>query len=90
MLYLLNMNIQIPKKQKKIYIYIYKWIVIDYYCLLVRKELGALKKSALLKRALQAGVDDEELQEADEADDPKQELIKLVLAKESDAPDFSS
>jgi len=48
-----------------------------------REELGVLKKSALLKRAQQAGVDKEDLREADEAHDPKEQLIKLILAKEA-------
>jgi len=49
-----------------------------------REELGldALKKSALRKRAMEAGANEKELEQADDADDPKDEFIKIILARE--------
>ena len=41
-----------------------------------------MKISALEKRAAAAGVTDEEIAEADDADDPKAAMIALVLSHE--------
>merc|ERR1711935_1026139 len=45
-------------------------------------ELMATKVSALRKRALSCGVSEDALEEADDAEDTKAELIKLILAHE--------
>jgi hypothetical protein len=50
----------------------------------LREELGALKTSALLRRAIAAGVGDEALEGVDEADDvgAKAKLIELIVSAE--------
>lgn len=45
------------------------------------EELMGLKVSALRKRAVAAEVDEKDLDEADDADDTKEQLIKLIMAK---------
>ena len=45
-------------------------------------ELRAMKVSALKKRAKEAGVDEAELEEADDADDVKGTLITLIVERE--------
>ena len=42
-----------------------------------------MKGSVLRKRAISAGVSQAELEEADDADDIRAEIIKLILAHES-------
>ena len=46
----------------------------------LRKELSALKVSALKQRAVDAGVSAHALEEADDADDRKGVLVQLILA----------
>jgi hypothetical protein len=51
----------------------------------LREELGALKTSALLRRAIAAGVDDEALEGVDEASDEvdaKAKIIELIVTVE--------
>ena len=48
----------------------------------LRAELAAMKVKALKKRAKEAGVDEAELEEADDADDVKSTLIALIVARE--------
>ena len=52
----------------------------------VRAELAAMKVSALKKRAKEAGVDEEKLEDADDADDVKGTIIDLIVAKEQGGP----
>eukprot|EP01043_Picozoa_sp_COSAG02_P068585 COSAG02_NODE_11441_length_1723_cov_1.435961_2_plen_191_part_00 len=47
------------------------------------EEVRAMKGSVLRKRAISAGVSQAELEEADDADDIRAEIIKLILAHES-------
>eukprot|EP01047_Picozoa_sp_COSAG01_P073113 COSAG01_NODE_11820_length_1853_cov_2.289624_1_plen_455_part_01 len=49
-----------------------------------REELAALKKSALRKRAVAAGVAGVALEQADDADDSKAALIELLLLEEAE------
>ena len=51
----------------------------------MREELAGMKLSALKKRAKQAGVDEEKLEEADDADDIKAAVIDLILAQSDGA-----
>ena len=51
----------------------------------VLAELRGLKPSALKKRAREAGVDDDAMDETADADDPKEALIALVLAAAGEA-----
>jgi hypothetical protein len=53
-------------------------------------ELMATKMSALRKRAMSYGVSEEALEEADDAEDTKAELIKLILAHEQPADESGS
>eukprot|EP01043_Picozoa_sp_COSAG02_P040353 COSAG02_NODE_3259_length_7079_cov_30.942693_6_plen_354_part_01 len=54
----------------------------------LRSELNGLRLMALQKRAVDAGVDDEDLEDAMDTDEPKAALIALVLAlPEVDAAD---
>ena len=50
---------------------------------LTRGELEGMKLSALRKRAMEAGVDEEKLDEADDEDDIKAAVIALIVARES-------
>ena len=50
----------------------------------LREELGAMKPSALKKRAKEAGVEEEKLEEADDADDVKGTLVELIVEKVRD------
>ena len=51
----------------------------------LRAELSALKPRALKKRAAEVGVDEEKIDEADDADDVKGTLIALIVEKEEAA-----
>lgn len=51
----------------------------------LHKELLAAKVSVLRKRAASAGISEDELEEADDADDLKTALIDLILAAEEPA-----
>ena len=46
----------------------------------VRQELAGLKPSVLKKRARSAGASEEQIEEADDAEDSKAAMIALVLA----------
>jgi len=46
----------------------------------LRVELGALKLKALKVRAREVGVEEEKLEDADDADDAKAEVVRLILA----------
>ena len=46
----------------------------------LRKELGALKMSALKKRARAQGIDEANLEEAEDADAPREAIIDLIVA----------
>ena len=46
----------------------------------LRAELAALKTGALNKRAREAGVDADAMDDAADADDPKEALIALIVA----------
>jgi hypothetical protein len=48
----------------------------------LRQELGAMKLMGLQKRALGAGVSEDELEDAMEADEPKAALISLIVLSE--------
>ena len=48
----------------------------------LRGELEALKMSALKKRAVTAGAGAEEMDSAEDADDPKEALIAMVIERE--------
>ena len=48
----------------------------------MRQELGAMKLMGLQKRALGAGVSEDELEDAMEADEPKAALISLIVLSE--------
>jgi hypothetical protein len=50
----------------------------------LRAELGGLKLSVLQKRASAAGVDDDSLEAALDAPDPKQALVELIVQLETD------
>ena len=50
-------------------------------------ELRAMKVSALKKRAKEAGVDEAELEEADDADDVKSTLIALLIVARERVPE---
>jgi len=50
----------------------------------LREELDAMKPSALKKRAKEAGVEEEKLEEADDADDVKGTLVELIVEKARD------
>jgi len=50
----------------------------------LREELGAMKPSALKKRAKEAGVEEEKLEEADDAEDVKGTLVELIVEKARD------
>ena len=45
----------------------------------LREELGAMKVKALKQRAAEEGVDGEAIADADDADDIKAEVIRLIL-----------
>ena len=45
----------------------------------LREELGAMKVKALKQRAAEEGVDGEAINDADDADDIKAEVIRLIL-----------
>merc|ERR1719201_1918517 len=45
----------------------------------LRAELEEMRKGALLKRAVEVGVDEDSLEEAEEADDTKAALIELIV-----------
>ena len=47
-------------------------------------ELSGLKASALRKRVLAAGCSEEEMEEAEDAEDPQQAMIDLVVARMPD------
>ena len=47
----------------------------------LRSELGAMKLKALKQRAIEAGVDAEAVADADDADDVKAEVIRLILER---------
>eukprot|EP01044_Picomonas_judraskeda_P025646 COSAG03_NODE_7507_length_908_cov_0.954265_1_plen_127_part_10 len=49
----------------------------------LREELQTMKNGALQKRARDLGVADEVLDEASDADDPREALVALVLAASS-------
>eukprot|EP01045_Picozoa_sp_COSAG04_P003348 COSAG04_NODE_135_length_23774_cov_40.993918_11_plen_2893_part_00 len=51
----------------------------------LRTELEGLKPSALRRRAKSAGAADEEIEEAEDSDDPKGDMISVVLAQAADA-----
>jgi hypothetical protein len=53
-------------------------------------ELGDLKPRALKKLALEVGVDQEQLDEADDADDVKSTVIELILEKERERAEAES
>jgi hypothetical protein len=48
----------------------------------LEKELHAMKVSALRKRAIASGASEAAVEEADDADDTKSEVIKLILVHE--------
>ena len=48
-------------------------------------ELSAMKVKALKKRAKELGVDEEKLEDADDAGDVKRTVIALILEKEKDS-----
>ena len=48
----------------------------------LRQELGAMKLMGLQKRALGAGVSEDDLEDAMEADEPKAALISLIVLSE--------
>eukprot|EP01045_Picozoa_sp_COSAG04_P003344 COSAG04_NODE_135_length_23774_cov_40.993918_7_plen_329_part_00 len=50
----------------------------------LREELEGMKPSALKKRAKEAGVEEEKLEEADDADDVKGTLVELIVEKARD------
>ena len=51
----------------------------------LRAELAAMKVKALKKRAKEAGVDEEKIEDADDADDVKSTVIELIVAAERGA-----
>ena len=51
----------------------------------LREELGGLKPSALKKRARAAGLREEDIEEADDAEDSKAAMIELIVAQPADA-----
>ena len=48
----------------------------------LREELAALKPSVLKKRARAAGATEEQIEEADDAEDPRAAMVALVLAQQ--------
>jgi tetratricopeptide (TPR) repeat protein len=51
----------------------------------LRGELSAMKLKALKRRARESGVEEEHLEDADDADEPKATVIQLILDRESTA-----
>ena len=51
----------------------------------LRAELAAMKVKALKKRAKEAGVDEEKIEDADDAHDVKSTVIELIVAAERGA-----
>eukprot|EP01047_Picozoa_sp_COSAG01_P023966 COSAG01_NODE_1465_length_10223_cov_4.478961_7_plen_250_part_00 len=52
----------------------------------LRSELAPLSARALLKRAEEAGIDEERIEAADESDDRKEALTELILGAASPSP----
>ena len=52
----------------------------------LRAQLATLKQGALAKRAREAGVDEADVEEALDADDPKEALVALILAAAPGVP----
>ena len=52
----------------------------------LRAELAAMKVKALKKRAKEAGVDEEKLEDADDEEDVKGTIIDLIVAEEQGGP----
>ena len=48
----------------------------------LREELAGLKPSVLKKRARAAGATEEQIEEADDAEDPRAAMVALVLAQQ--------
>ena len=56
----------------------------------LRGELEALKLTALIRRARDAGVDEMELENAQDGDTPKPSIIELIVAKQAPSSDGSA